>query len=39
MDRSALNTVRRKWRFEPARDPQNQPIASTERVVIEWTLR
>jgi protein TonB len=39
MDRSALNTVRRKWRFEPARDAQNQPIGSTEQIVIEWTLR
>jgi len=39
MDRSAINTVRRKWRFEPATDAAGQAVASVERIAIRWELR
>jgi protein TonB len=38
LDRSALNTIKRKWRFKAARDSNNQPIGSWEEVAIEWRL-
>lgn len=39
MDRSAINTVRRKWRFEPALAADGKAVSSVERIVIRWELR
>jgi TonB family protein len=38
MDRSALNTVRRVWRFQPA-ERLGRPVSSRETIEILWQIR
>lgn len=37
MDRSAINTVKRRWRFEPW-SPENPDATRSEQIRIHWKL-
>jgi len=38
LDRSAQNTVRRKWQFKPAIDASGKAVASHTTITIDWQL-